>query len=281
MGPSFEICIVSFDSSLDIGRAIRSVATHVRGASVAVREHGPTRTGLAAAEDAARATGLAVRMEADSSNPGFGAGCNALAAGSKADWLVFLNPDAEILAWPWNENAPPASSITGATLVGHGPSPRHYGTSYSIQDEVSRSWFRRVGREPRGRGFVSGAAMLVSRADFESTGGFDPAYFMFYEDIEFCLRANELGLATTVEPRWQVYHEGGHSTTPRFADSLLWSFRSAVRFHASRHESVRLYRLYVIADSALRVVASLLRRDTPRARAYLRLARVAATGRTE
>ena len=37
--------------------------------------------------------------------------------------------------------------------------------------------------------------MLIERAAFERLGGFDPGFFMFYEDIDLCLRANEAGYA--------------------------------------------------------------------------------------
>ena len=58
--------------------------------------------------------------------------------------------------------------------------------------------------------------MLIERAAFERLGGFDPGFFMFYEDIDLCLRANEAGYPTIVEPNWSVRHARRHSTDERF-----------------------------------------------------------------
>ena len=268
-----EVCIVSYDSQGHIAAAIESVVHHIPGAAIAVREHGPLGTG---AEDAAAAaTRLAVplRIDDDRTNVGFGAGCNALAATSSADWLLFLNPDAAITAWPWPTTPPETGCIYGPLISGNGPADRHFGRSYRVRDEILRSWFRRGGKEPEGRGFVSGAAMLVARPDFERIGGFDTNYFLYYEDIDLCTRANAAGIGTRIHNGWRVHHEGMHSTRQQRGVALIRSYESALRFHRSRGERLATYRAYVIVDASLRWMRAALRRNGADRSAYVELIR--------
>jgi GT2 family glycosyltransferase len=162
-------------------------------------------------------------------------------------------------------------------MIGEGATERHAGRRYRIRDEIARSWLRRPGPLPDGTGFVSGAALLVDRRSFESIGGFDEGFFMFFEDIDLCLRANAAGISTHIDPRWRVLHAGGHSTNSRFSSALEWSYESACRFHAQRGSSINRYRAYVIADSIARAAVRSLSGSWPLGRAHLRLARRAST----
>jgi GT2 family glycosyltransferase len=272
-----EILVVSYASDQVIERLLASLVTTMPDVPVAIREHAADVAHVAALERLASRHTARVRVEHDPSNPGFGAGCNALACTSTADFLVFLNPDTELVVWPWSDAVPPpAATVVGPIMVDSGHPGEYYGRSYRIRDEVARSWLRRRPPRPDGRGYVSGAAMLIERVTFDRLGGFDPRYFMFYEDIDLCLRANRAGVPTIVEPNWSVRHARGHSTRTRFGDALTWSYESAVRFHGRDGSAVRGYRAYVTADSAMRALRCLARRDRARASEYWRLARRAA-----
>jgi GT2 family glycosyltransferase len=41
---------------------------------------------------------------------------------------------------------------------------------------------------PGPRGAVCAASMMVRREEFLSLGGFDPLYFMYFEDVDLCWR---------------------------------------------------------------------------------------------
>lgn len=269
-----EVLIVSFNSADVLRECLASIERVAPGTPIAIREHGQdpvSRRCLAALAAAHTST---VRIEDDPTNPGFGAGCNALARSSTATTLLFLNPDAEVENWPWSTaDPPPSKSIVGARIIGSGAPARHWGTRYRVRDEIARSWRRQLGTKPNGRGFVSGAALLVDRQSFGSVGGFDEQYFLFYEDIDMCLRANSRGIPTVVDERWTVRHSGAHSTRRRFAHSLVWSYESGVRFHSGQGEFLPTYRVYVVVDSLARAFAHLMRSDRAAATAYLSLAR--------
>jgi glycosyltransferase involved in cell wall biosynthesis len=54
--------------------------------------------------------------------------------------------------------------------------------------------------------FGTGAAMFVRRAVFEQLGGFDEAFFMFFEDVDFGWRLNLAGFTYLYEPESIAYH---------------------------------------------------------------------------
>ena len=42
--------------------------------------------------------------------------------------------------------------------------------------------------------YVTGCCMIVRKGIYDDLGGFDESFFMYNEDVDFCLRAKELGL---------------------------------------------------------------------------------------
>jgi GT2 family glycosyltransferase len=67
-------------------------------------------------------------------------------------------------------------------------------------------------RRPRPRPFrvsgLMGCALLVTRACFEATGGFDEQIQVYYEDVDFCLAARRRGFGLLVAPDAVLYHDG-------------------------------------------------------------------------
>lgn len=58
--------------------------------------------------------------------------------------------------------------------------------------------------------WVSGGALAVRREIFEGLGGFDENYFMYFEDVDFCLRARKSGYKVVINPKAKIFHyEGG------------------------------------------------------------------------
>jgi len=80
-------------------------------------------------------------------------------------------------------------------------------------------WDREVkGLKERGGGLyeadvVIGAAMLVRREVFEKIGGFDPGFFLYREDIDFCLRAKKAGFKVGIATDAMITHLEGASTS--------------------------------------------------------------------
>lgn len=84
-----------------------------------------------------------------------------------------------------------------------------------------------AGDAPFPADFVLGAAMMLRRAVVEATGGFDPRYFMYCEEIDWAWRIRQAGWHVLCEPRAFVTHLGGQSTGQVRAQSArhLWESR--------------------------------------------------------
>ncbi len=55
-------------------------------------------------------------------------------------------------------------------------------------------------------GFTSAAGWLITARCVEMVGGFDPLFFMYGEDVDFCRRAQNLGFAIGVAPGARLVH---------------------------------------------------------------------------
>ncbi|MGB9911239.1 MAG: glycosyltransferase family 2 protein [Microgenomates group bacterium] len=75
-------------------------------------------------------------------------------------------------------------------------------------DEVDRGQYDKVEETD----FVSGCAMLVKREVFEKVGLFDPRYFLYLEDVDFCVRAKKAGFKIIYVPQAKVWHYNAGSS---------------------------------------------------------------------
>jgi len=55
--------------------------------------------------------------------------------------------------------------------------------------------------------YVSGCAMLVKKEVFEKVGFFDERFFLYFEDVDFCLRSKRVGFKIVVEPKSIITHQ--------------------------------------------------------------------------
>lgn len=87
--------------------------------------------------------------------------------------------------------------------------------------------------------FVTGCAMLISKAVIEKIGLLEESFFMYYEDIDYCLRAKRAGFMCVVAQGAHVWHKISRSAksmgTPRMhyyhvRNALLLTSRNASRF---------------------------------------------------
>lgn len=60
--------------------------------------------------------------------------------------------------------------------------------------------------------FVTGAAILIKSTVFDKIGLFDERYFLYLEDLDFCLRAKKAGLKVMYLPEAIVWHSNAQST---------------------------------------------------------------------
>ena len=133
------------------------------------------------------------------------------------------------------------------------------------------------GREVRTVDWVQSSAMLVRRPAAEEVGYLDPAFFVYYDECDFCRRLRDAGWRTLYVPSAEAVHED------RLSSDLAQGLPRIVEFHRNRDLYMRKHHsrpaaLAVRALTAwsygLRAVAALLIPGRP-ARVYLAHARQA------
>lgn len=168
-------------------------------------------------------------------NIGFAAACNRGAAGSQADYLLFLNPDVvldpdtldgALSFMEAQENQ--EIDISGIRLRGPDgktqrccarfPTPgRMVGHAFALDRLLPRlaaphfmtEWDHEDSRDvPQ----VMGAFLLIRRAAFERLGGFDEGFFLYYEDVDLCRRLAAQGGRCAHNAAVSAVHAGGGTT---------------------------------------------------------------------
>lgn len=106
--------------------------------------------------------------------------------------------------------------------------------------------------------WLSGCCIAVSTTAFEEVGGFDPAYFMFVEDVDMCWRMGQRGWRVVFAPVTEVVHAIGASVGRRRTRMVIEHARSLDRFFARRYDVGPLTRLLIrggLLGWALSVIA--------------------------
>jgi GT2 family glycosyltransferase len=118
---------------------------------------------------------------------------------------------------------------------------------------------------------ISGCAMLIPQQTFRAIGLFDERFFFSYEDIDFCLRAHDAGLAVRVAAEAQIEHEMGGATRGQSAwrQQLVASARvQFYRKHWRRFDRLSLP-IGELRETANQLRAAWLARDAGAAGGYL------------
>jgi GT2 family glycosyltransferase len=84
-------------------------------------------------------------------------------------------------------------------------------------------------REVIGIPALSGAFMLVKRFAIDKTGGFDPKFFLYFEDFDWSVRLNRI-TKTAYVPAVEIGHHGGHAARKGFRH-IYWFVKSGFRFY--------------------------------------------------
>ncbi len=84
---------------------------------------------------------------------------------------------------------------------------------------------------------VMGAFFLVRRSVFEALGGFDERFFVYYEDLDFAVRARAHGWSSVYIATAQAFHRGQGTTEGATARRTFYFCRSRI-LYARKHFSM-------------------------------------------
>jgi N-acetylglucosaminyl-diphospho-decaprenol L-rhamnosyltransferase len=107
--------------------------------------------------------------------------------------------------------------------------------------------------EDREAGWLSGACVMVRRTAFESLGGFDESFFMYFEDVDLGYRLGKEGWLNVYHPAVAVTHTGAHSTRSQPEQMVRAHHASAARYLDRRYRGPVLAPLRWVLRGSLRL----------------------------
>jgi GT2 family glycosyltransferase len=228
-----------------------------------VRQHDPTAAIVCCAE-----------------NLGFGRGCNIGALHASGEWLLFLNPDLTLRCATLPRTEMNDGSLwSGVTVGNDGLHRSGLRADNSLAEDYCAQLFShllppalsaRIPIRRRPAGWTTGALFLTHRDAFSEVAGFDPRYFLYYEDRDLGTKYRRTGrpvreLTTLIGAHahgqsssdvssacleawslisWLEYIAKwrDQSTATRAATTILATFKHALRLSSARRRIQRAQR---------------------------------------
>jgi GT2 family glycosyltransferase len=185
-----------------------------------------------------------LRLIRSGSNLGFAKANNVAAEYATGEFLLLLNPDTVVLdgaidkivdfarqhrdAGIWGgRTVYPDGTLNPASCWGRQTLWSVFCAASGLSSIFRRStlfnpegiggWKRDSVREVD---IVSGCFLLIKREFWNRLGGFDPAFFMYGEEADLCLRSRSYGARPMITPKAVIVHYGGASDRVR-ADKIV------------------------------------------------------------
>jgi GT2 family glycosyltransferase len=207
-----------------------------------------------------------VRLIRSSVNLGFAGGNNRALTEARGRYFVLLNSDAFFAPGALalairHMDETPECGLGGCRLMGRDgssqPSSRCF---HSVLDDAivlsglaarfpSSRFFGRFDRTwtdptiPAKVDWVPGAFTILRPSALKRVGFFDPAFFLYYEEVDLCRRFKAAGIPVWYWPDIEVVHIGGESSrqlktldySSPSAQVVLWRMRSTLIYYRKHH----------------------------------------------
>ncbi len=272
--PSVLVVVVNYRTGRLVVDCLRSLAPEVLahpGTAVLVVDNASGDDSVEVISAAIAGSGWAswASLLPSPTNGGFAAGNNlairaALASPTPPECFWMLNPDTVVRPGALRALADFMAKNPQVGILGGGIDEAD-GSPWSVMfrfpgilSEIERGlafgpvtrllsrWnvLRPAGPEPARVDWVSGATFMVRRTTVETIGLMDDRYFLYFEETDYCRRAQRAGIECWYQPQSRIMHIAGQSTgltaksdQPRRVPAY-W-FESRRRYFAKSHG--RLY----------------------------------------
>lgn len=184
-------------------------------------------------------SGRELKIIENKKNLGFAGGNNVgikYALENGADWVVILNNDTVV---PENfldllDNAADLAGPVikfrrdGRWVYDYGGylnwwtgRPKHYELPYHSCAEAA------CHPSPlRTPDYLSGCCLAIKREVFDKIGLFDKHFFLYFEDVDFCLRAQKAGFKVALEPKVVIFHKLGGTIGRQSGKNIFHNLKS-------------------------------------------------------
>jgi GT2 family glycosyltransferase len=168
-------------------------------------------------------------------NLGFPGNCNAGAARARGDVIMFVNHDVWVQQRGWDSRLlsffeiVTKAGVAGPTLLFPDGRVQSVGGEF---DSAGHPYHTALGAsnpdwepiaKPRIVDWITGAAFAVRATLWRELGGFSTDYIGgYFEDVDFCLRAEQAGYGTWHRPNIRMYHGvGSTGGNPHFMHNAM------------------------------------------------------------
>jgi N-acetylglucosaminyl-diphospho-decaprenol L-rhamnosyltransferase len=237
-----SIIIVSYNTADLIASCLNSILTTNIGKEIFVVDNASNDGIAKVVRDGFPLVHLVVNQE----NRGFAAANNQVLADCRGRYILFLNPDTQVMADTFGNaiyfmDDHPHIGLAGMKIINpdgtlqESVSYRYPGGKYAKSEMSGLS----------GRiACVLGAAMIARREIIQKTGGFDEDFFLYGEDQDLCLRIRKLGYEIGYIDAAVVVHLGGQSER---------QFTSAERWGRKVKAEYLFYRKHYLPETIARI----------------------------
>lgn len=184
-------------------------------------------------------------------NIGFPGANNQGIRKSRGDYVLFLNPDT--IVYPNALEILMRGIKAEKKIGGVGPALHTGDNQYQISFGGKRTFFSEMiqkyclnpffrlrlknSNNQRETVWLSGACLLIRKETLKETGGFDEKFFLYYEDIDMCVRIRACGWNLLFLPAARIFHYGGVSTEKQKLYSRFF-YRQSQLYYYRKHNSV-------------------------------------------
>ena len=169
---------------------------------------------------------------------------------AKGDCICLLNDDLEFINPFWLQDMirwlhHKDTGIVGALLMYPDRKVQHAGITMGINgpcDHAERGFYgtgsnkiSHLTKHPRSVSAVTGACLLAARSTFDQLGGLEEKFAEAYNDVDFCLRAKDIGHNVVMSPRSKIYHHESVNVGSPLSDERLRTFQKEVDLFLGRY----------------------------------------------
>lgn len=262
-----SVIIVNYNTREILGECLRSVRERTEGLEYEVIV--VDNASVDGSQEYIRRAFPWVRLIESKKNLGFGKANNLGMKEARGKYLFLLNSDTILknnalkIFYEYSEQYGNASNILtnkkdrgigalGAILLGpDGRNCHSYGrfiTPARELKEVVAKYLKFLKDKdkfnpssvsaPKEVDYITGADLWVPREVFERTGGFDPAFFMYCEEVDWQKRMDDIGLKRVIIPGPEIVHlEGGSDRSKKkvWSPSRLKNIYTSKRIYYKKH----------------------------------------------
>ena len=207
--------IVSYRTGDTLARCLDAAHADAPEATIYLVDHESRMVAL----DALLKPRLWVRPMETNENPGFGAGANRGIDRAFADGferVLLLNDDVFVQRGC-------VQALKGAVGADGAASPWLAGEGDAAYRGGVINWDKGyAGHQEGATDYLIGGCMMITREAWRRTGEFDESFFLYCEDVDWCIRARGVGVPLVVVPNELAHHLGAASTGAE--GGVVWGY---------------------------------------------------------